>query len=249
MKKNLIIVLLASFVLLLLLGCTGQGTSGKTIRIPHTGENAILQPNYSSWGWRGGSESYASISDSRNITWYFANGPGGNSHEVYYSDKEIEYTYSYSGDELYQYYRCIRGQCGILIDAMPFGNSFKGNSCPNGLEMVACLQNGTYIRIKGEQEASTQLFKSKSMDENDFRKAQSEYNEKNNVKISITLSQDDVGNLLGWRPVCKYPFEVYTGGADFDPFNHDNTDYSNYLWVGRMNMNFTNETGIGCPDR
>ena len=257
MKSALTAIIVLVLMLFFSLGCTSQGiqslmssASTKTVTIPHSGEQVGLKLNYSGWGSRGGSESYASLSANRNITYYYANGPGGNTHRLYYSDNEIEYTYTYSGEQLYQFYRCVRGNCSRLIDSIPFGKSPKGNSCPDSVELISCFPNGTYLKISAQQEDPIVLFRSKNMDKNEFMKAQSEYNEKNNETVSITLSQADTVELGGWRPVCKYPFEVYTGGASFDPFNHkDVTNDLNFLIVGKINSNLTNEVGNGCPDR
>lgn len=227
----------------------GVSASTKTVTIPHSGENVDLQLNYSSWGPRGGWEEYYEVGPDRNIRYSYANGPGGNSHDLFYSDSEIEYEYSYSGDEIYQYYRCSRGNCDLLIDNIPFGKSFKGNSCPYAIELVLCYANGTYRKVSIRESEGEALFQSKSINSDDFAAAQQEYNQENGARISITLSQADLVELEHWRWVCKYPLKVSTGGPSFDPFQHAESDASNFLVVSRMNANFTEERGTGCPNR
>lgn len=218
----------------------------KKITVPHSGEQVELNENYSSWGSRGGAESYVSLSPARNITYYFANGPGGHTNTIYYSDWEIEYTYDYGYEQIY---RCVRGNCASLIDKIPFGTAYTGNSCPDSVVLISCFSNGNYSKISAKLPDATKLFQSKSMDQNDFMQAQVEYDEKNDEKVSISLSQDEMVELNHWRSVCKYPYEVHTEGPSFDPFNHDKTDASNHLVVSKMHANFTKEEGVGCPGR
>ncbi|GEM_PF-5725245 len=270
MDRKILIAALCVFVLLVIVLVGFQPTNNTNaqptspsgsleITLPHSGEVILLHVV------DGSSDRYTSSSKAelnnpnRTISYERSWSKFGDGYTLHYTDANMEYEVEMrrpgSSPPRSTTFKCLRGICDDFLNRVRFGDEYSKVNCPGTFFVNLCFSNGTYRQIYTNESSSypetqERLFQSKNMDGNEFIRAQEEYNQKNNASISIVLSQSDMRELSGWRSVCKYPYEVYTGGENFDPFNHDRvTNESNFLGVGKINPEIFETAGDGCPER